>query len=62
MKLKRMSRSLAVVAKILISLSLFSMLIWWVLSVYLFVGGAALLITAWLMDEERFAALFTAPE
>jgi hypothetical protein len=63
MSWKEIAPKLALAGNLMLAASLFLVLIWWRYSLYLFVGGAAVYLVLWLMDETApAAAAVTAPE
>ena len=62
MNWRKLGRQSAVVAEVLIAVSLFCVLIWWQVSVVLFVLGAAVLCVSWLMDDLLLPPSSVAPE
>lgn len=62
MTMKELSRRLLEVANLLIGGSLFFVLIWWRVAVYLFAAGSIIGVAAWLIDQAPFGLRFTTPE
>ncbi len=61
MSLKETARRIAAVGNVLVTASLFFVLIWWRLSLTLFLAGWVVFGIAWLMDGATMRSPFTAP-